>query len=71
MIANNEAPSSVEAMMNEEMGNNIGTTIRLAITGGSAAPQQQASAGGLEVGRTATGPNGEKIRWDGTTWQKV
>mgnify|MGYP003673527348 FL=1 len=70
-IENNESPSEIEAMMNEELGNNIGTKIRLAISGASAAPQQQTSAGGLEVGRTATGPNGEKIRWDGTTWQKV
>ena len=70
-IENNESPSEIEAMMNEELGNNIGTKIRLAISGASAAPQQQTNAGGLEVGRTATGPNGEKIRWDGTTWQKV
>ena len=70
MIANNESPASVEAKLNEQMGENIGTRVRLAITGGSAAPQQQAT-GGLEVGRTATGPNGEKIRWDGTKWQKM
>tara|TARA_R100000655_G_scaffold81905_1_gene121431 strand:- start:187 stop:1029 length:843 start_codon:yes stop_codon:yes gene_type:complete len=71
MIANNEAPAKVEAKLNEQMGGNIGTKVRLAITGGSAAaPQQQASAGGLEVGRTATNPEtGEKIRWDGTKWQ--
>ena len=72
-IENNESPSQIEAMMNEELGNNIGTKIRLAISGAStAAPQQQASAGGLEVGRTATNPTtGETIRWDGTTWQKT
>jgi len=70
MIANNEAPSKVEETLNREMGENIGTRVRLAITGGSAAPQQQ-TTGGLEVGRTATGPNGEKIRWDGTKWQKM
>ena len=73
MIANNEAPAKVEAKLNEQMGGNIGTRVRLAITGGSAAaPQQQANAGGLEVGRTATNPEtGEKIRWDGTKWQTV
>ena len=72
MIANNESPSSVEANLNEEMGENIGTRVRLAITGGSAAAPQQQTTGGLEVGRTATNPEtGEKRRWDGTTWQKV
>ena len=72
-IENNESPSEIEAMMNEELGNNIGTKIRLAISGASVAtPQQQANAGGLEVGRTATNPEtGEKIRWDGTKWQTV
>jgi len=71
MIANNEAPSKVERKLNDEMGENIGTRVRLAITGGSAAAPQQQTTGGLEVGRTATGPNGEKIRWDGTKWQTV
>ena len=56
--------------MNSQLGNNIGTKVRVAIAGSSPAPQQQ-TTGGLEVGRTATGPNGEKIRWDGTKWQKM
>ena len=70
-IENNEDPAEVEALMNSQLGNNIGTKVRIAIAGSSPAPQQQANAGGLEVGRTATGPNGEKIRWDGTKWQTV
>ena len=71
-IENNEDPAEVEALMNSQLGNNIGTKVRVAIAGSSPAPQQQASAGGLEVGRTATNPTtGETIRWDGTTWQKT
>lgn len=69
-IENNEDPAEVEALMNSQLGNNIGTKVRVAIAGSSPAPQQQ-TTGGLEVGRTATGPNGEKIRWDGTKWQKM
>jgi len=34
-IENNESPSEIEAMMNEELGNNIGTKIRMAISGAS------------------------------------
>jgi hypothetical protein len=69
-IENNEDPAEVEALMNSQLGNNIGTKVRIAIAGSSPAPQQQ-TTGGLEVGRTATGPNGEKIRWVGTKWQKM
>jgi len=70
-IENNEDPAEVEALMNSQLGNNIGTKVRIAIAGSSPAPQQQ-TTGGLEVGRTATNPEtGEKRRWDGTTWQKM
>tara|TARA_R110000782_G_scaffold200081_2_gene288996 strand:+ start:1899 stop:2714 length:816 start_codon:yes stop_codon:yes gene_type:complete len=34
-IKNNEDPAKVEAMMNEQLGNNIGTRVRVAIAGGS------------------------------------
>ena len=72
-IKNNEDPVEVEAMMNEQLGNNIGTVVRVAIaggTGGGAAPSAQSDQG-LKKGQTATGPNGQKIQWDGTSWQKV
>jgi hypothetical protein len=72
-IKNNEDPVEVERMMNEQMGNNIGTVVRVAIaggTGGGAAPSAQSDQG-LKKGQTATGPNGQKIQWDGTSWQKV
>ncbi len=43
-IKNNEDPVEVERMMNEQLGNNIGTVVRVAIAGGSgdAAPRGQA-----------------------------
>ena len=72
-IKNNEDPVEVEAMMNEQLGNNIGTVVRVAIAGGSgggATPSAQSDQG-LKKGQTATGPNGQKIQWDGTSWQKV
>ena len=72
-IKNNEDPVEVERMMNEQLGNNIGTVVRVAIaggTGGGAAPSAQSDQG-LKKGQTATGPNGQKIQWDGTSWQKV
>lgn len=34
-IKNNEDPVEVEAMMNEQLGNNIGTVVRVAIAGGT------------------------------------
>jgi hypothetical protein len=72
-IKNNEDPVEVERMMNEQLGNNIGTVVRVAIaggTGGGAAPSAQSDQG-LKKGQTATGPNGQKIQWNGTSWQKV
>jgi hypothetical protein len=72
-IKNNEDPVEVEKMMNEQLGNNIGTVVRVAIAGGSgggATPSAQSDQG-LKKGQTATGPNGQKIQWDGTSWQKV
>ena len=43
-IKNNEDPVEVERMMNEQLGNNIGTVVRVAIAGGTggAAPRGQA-----------------------------
>ena len=72
MIENVEDPSKVEEYMNDQMGDNIGTRVRMAVTGGSggAAPSAQSDPG-LKKGQTATGPNGQKIQWDGTSWQKV
>lgn len=71
-IKNNVPPSEAEQMMNEEMGGNIGTMVRMAVTGQTAAaPTGSTSTGGFTKGQTATGPNGEKIQWDGTQWQKM
>lgn len=68
-IENNEDPAEVEALMNEQLGNNIGTRVRQAIAGSSPAPQ---TTGGIAVGTTATNPStGEKIRWDGSSWQTM
>ena len=72
-VKNQEDPVEVEKMMNEQLGNNIGTVVRVAIAGGSgggATPSAQSDQG-LKKGQTATGPNGQKIQWDGTSWQKV
>ena len=72
-VKNQEDPVEVEKMMNEQLGNNIGTVVRVAIAGGSgggATPSVQSDQG-LTKGQTATGPNGQKIQWDGTSWQKV
>ena len=72
MIENVEDPSKVEEYMNDQMGDNIGTRVRMAVTGnsGGAAPSAQSDPG-LKKDQTATGPNGQKIQWDGTSWQKV
>lgn len=68
-IENNEDPAEVEALMNEQLGNNIGTRVRQAIAGSTPAPQ---TTGGLAVGTTATNTStGEKIRWDGSSWQTM
>jgi hypothetical protein len=75
--AETEDPSAVAKKFNEEFGPGVGDMLLefyrsgAGFTGGTPGQSPETPTGGFKVGQTATGPNGEKIQWDGSSWQKM
>lgn len=70
-IAHNKANPQVDLYAAIRNATKAGGYGPRAATGSEAPPKPAATAAPIAIGTTATGPNGEKKRWNGMTWGPV